>query len=58
MDDLINEKQDSNVDNLLKKDELKSIFSDGYDVIHYNEFENEAHELYRMQKQVIVVKKR
>ena len=58
MDDLINEKQDSNVDNLLKKGELKSIFADGYEVIHYDEFENEAHELYRMQKQVIVVQKK
>lgn len=57
MDDLINEKQASNVDNLLKKDELKGIFADGYDVVHYDEFENEAHELYRMKKQVIVVMK-
>ena len=57
MDDLVNEKKDSNADNLLKKDELKRIFADGYDVVHYDEFENEAHELYRMKKQVIVVMK-
>ena len=58
MDDLINEKKDSNADNLLKKEELKTLFDDGYDLLFYDEFENEAHELYRMQKQVIVVKKR
>ena len=58
MDDIINEKKESNVDNLLKKEELKTLFADGYDVIFYDEFENEAHELYRMQKQVIVVQKK
>ena len=58
MDDLINEKKDSNVENLLKKEELKTLFDEGYDLLFYEEFENEAHELYRMQKQVIVVKKR
>ncbi len=58
MDDLINEKKDSNVENLLKKEELKTLFDEGSDLLFYEEFENEAHELYRMQKQVIVVKKR
>ena len=58
MDDLINEKKDSNVENLLKKEELKTLFDEGYELLFYEEFENEAHELYRMQKQVIVVKKR
>jgi len=58
MDDLTNEKKDSNADNLLKKGELKTLFADGYEVVHYDEFENEAHELYRMQKQVIVVRKK
>jgi len=57
MDDMNNEKQDSKANNLLKKEELKSLFSDGYDLIHYNEFENEAYEIYRMKKQVIVVMK-
>ena len=57
MDDLLNEKKDSNADNLLKKEELKSIFEEGYEVIFYDEFENEPYELYRMRKQVIVVKK-
>lgn len=58
MDDLINEKKDSNVDNLLKKEELKTLFDEGYDVLFYDEFENEAYELYSMKKQVIVVKKK
>ena len=58
MDDLINEKKDSNVDNLLKKEELKMLFDDGFDVVYYDEYENEAYEIYRMKKQVIVVKKR
>ena len=58
MGDLINEKKESNVDNLLKKEELKSIFKEGYEVIYYDEYENEAYEIYRMKKQVMVVKKR
>ena len=58
MDDLINEKKDSNMEFLLKKEELKTLFGEGYDVLFYEEFENEAHELYRMKKQAIVVRKR
>lgn len=58
MNDLINEKRDSHVENLLKKEELRSIFDEGYDVLFYEEFENEAHELYRMKKQAVVVRKR
>ena len=58
MDDLINEKKDSNADNLLKKEELKTLFEEGYELLFYDEFENEAYELYSMKKQVIVVKKR
>ncbi len=58
MDDLINEKKDSNVDNLLKKEELKTLFDEGYELLFYDEFENEAYELYSMKKQVIVVKKK
>jgi len=57
MDDLINEKKDSNVEFLLKKEELKTLFDEGYDVLFYEEFENESHELYRMKKQAIVVRK-
>ncbi|MGB6018764.1 MAG: methyltransferase domain-containing protein [Sulfurimonadaceae bacterium] len=58
MDDEGNEKKDSNVENLLKKEELKTLFGEGYDVLFYDEFENEAYELYSMKKQVIVVRKR
>ncbi len=58
MDDSRNEKKDANKEYLLKKEELKSLFSEGYKVLFYEEFENEAHELYRMKKQAIVVRKR
>ena len=58
MDDLINETKKSNVNNLLKKEELKILFEEGYELLHYDEFENESHELYRMIKQLIVVRKR
>ena len=52
-----NEKKDSKVSNLLNVGELKEIFRDGFKVLHYNEYENEAYEIYRMKKQVIVVEK-
>ncbi len=58
MDDDSNEKEGSSADNLLKKEELKIIFGEKDEVLFYDEFENEAYELYSMQKQVIVVKKR
>jgi len=57
MDDINNEKKDSNPDYLLKKEELKSFFIDGYEEIFYDEFDNESYEMYRMKKQIIVVKK-
>ena len=52
-----NEKKDSKVSNLLNVGELKEIFRDGFKVLHYDEYENEAYEIYRMKKQVIVVEK-
>lgn len=58
MEDEGNEKKDSNAENLLKKGELKTLFDDGFDVLFYEEFENEAYELYSMRKQAIVVRKR
>lgn len=58
MDDPINEKQDANVDNLLQKEELKTFFDDHFDVLFYDEFENEPQELYRMKKQAIVARKK
>lgn len=57
MEDENNEKKDSNPDYLLKKDELKSFFTDGFEILDYDEFFNETNELYRMKKQSIVVKK-
>lgn len=53
-----NEKPDSNPDFLLGKDELKTFFISGYEVLDYEEFENETFETYRMQKQYICVRKK
>lgn len=58
MDHPINNKPNSNSSFLLKKDELKTILKDSYEIVEYDEFENEAHELYRMMKQSIIAKKR
>ena len=57
MVDAENEKEYSTPENLLLAQELKEIFSDGFEILYYNEFENEKHELYRMKKAVIVVEK-
>jgi len=57
MIDESNEKKDSNQDYLLKEDELKQIFNDGYEILFYDEYDNEPHEIYQMKKQVIVAKK-
>ena len=57
MQDLENEKTNSNPKNLLKENELKEIFQSPWETIFYNEFENEAFEIYNMKKQVIVAKK-
>lgn len=42
---------------LLKEGELKTFFDDSFEILEYDEFDNEAYELYRMKKQVIIVKK-
>jgi len=52
-----NEKKDSNQDYLLKENELKEIFINGYEILFYDEYDNEPHEIYQMKKQVIVAKK-
>ena len=57
MDDPSNEKSDSNPDFLLKKGELIDIFSDGFEILLYEEFNNESYEIYRMKKQAIAAKK-
>ncbi len=59
MDDDANEKEVSSADNVLREGELRELFDEeGWEILHYDEFENEAYELYRMQKQVIVARKR
>ena len=57
MDDARNEKKESNPDFLLAKKELLSLFNEGYEILAYDEFENESYEKYRMMKQAIVAKK-
>ena len=52
-----NEKQDSNLNNLLKSQELKNMLDDSWQVLYYDEFENEDYEIYKMKKQVLVAKK-
>lgn len=58
MADEANEKPDSNPDFLLQKEELLSLFSDGFEILEYKEFWNEPHEKYRMKKQAIAVRKK
>jgi SAM-dependent methyltransferase len=53
-----NEKPGSNPEYLLKPNELKSFFDEGFEVLDYDEFDNALYELYRMRKQSIVIKKR
>ncbi len=52
-----NEKKDSNPDFLLNAGELKTFFGQNFSVIAYEEFWNEAYELYKMRKQSVIVKK-
>ena len=52
-----NEKANSNPHFLLQKDELKTFFAEGFEILDYDEFDNEKYELYRMKKQAITVRK-
>ena len=52
-----NEKSQSNLENLLKSEELKSMLDDLWEILYYNEFKNEDYEIYKMKKQVIIAKK-
>jgi SAM-dependent methyltransferase len=52
-----NKKKNSNPNFLLKKDELKNMFSYDFEVLNYEEYENESHELFKMMKQSIFVRK-
>lgn len=58
MDHPDNEKKDSNPAFLLQSGELKKIFEGTGDILGYEEFWNEPHELYKMRKQAIAVLKR
>ena len=57
MDDPSNTKPNSNPEFLLQKEELKSFVTKGFELIDYDEFDNEASEQYRMKKQSIIIKK-
>ena len=52
-----NQKPNSNPEFLLQTGELPSFFGDEYEIMGYQEFWNDEHELYRMKKQAIVVKR-
>ena len=52
-----NEKKQSDPNNLLKSQELKKMLDGSWQILHYDEFENEDYEIYKMKKQVIVTKK-
>ncbi len=58
MADPENEKKDANPDYLLQKGELKTFFTERWEMLAYEEFWNESYEKYRMKKQGIVVRKR
>jgi len=57
VEDKINEKKNSNPDFLLKKDELKDIFKNDFEVLEYIEFQNESYEKFIMKKASIAVRK-
>lgn len=52
-----NEKKESDQSNLLEDEELKESLDDSWQVLFYDEFENEDYEIYKMKKQVIVTRK-
>lgn len=52
-----NEKSNSNPDYLLKPKELQAFCTEGFALLDYGEYWNEAHELYKMRKQAIAIKK-
>ncbi len=52
-----NEKPNSNPNYLLAKEELKTFFDNHFEILLYEEFDNESYEIYRMKKQAIAVKR-
>jgi len=57
MEHSLNTKKSSNSDYLLQDEELKSFVNDDYEVLDYDEFDNEPYELYKMRKQSIILKR-
>ncbi len=53
-----NEKEPSNSNFLLKQKELQKLFKDDFELIDYDEFDNEPYELFRMRKQSIIARKK
>jgi len=53
-----NTKPTSNPKFLLEPNELKTFFNHNFEILEYDEFENEPNELYRMMKQSIVARKK
>jgi SAM-dependent methyltransferase len=43
---------------LLQKEELKSFLKEGFELVDYDEFDNDTGEMYRMRKQSIVIKRK
>lgn len=52
-----NEKTESDLNNLLRSQELKQILDNSFEILYYDEFKNEDYEIYKMEKQVIVARK-
>jgi len=57
MNHISNTKKPSNPKYLLEKDELKTFVTNGYQILKYDEFDNESYELYRMKKQSISIQR-
>ncbi len=57
IDDIRNEKIDSNKGYLLKAEEVDSLFGDKFEIVYKSTYQNESYELYRMFKMAIVAKR-
>ncbi len=57
IDDIRNEKIDSNKEYLLKEKEVASLFGDKFEIVYKSTYQNESYELYRMFKMAIVAKR-
>lgn len=57
MDHITNTKKSSNKNYLLKEGELKTFLNEHYEILDYEEFDNEPYELYKMRKQFICIRR-